>query len=75
MSSLFMRDVYVLRWDKEHKKYHPDEKGQFLSFGITGEYSDMASLQYSSVIVLMVDGTMKNVPIEMVQFINLEEIK
>ena len=56
------RKVKVQKWNG--KEYEPDFIGEFVTWGIQGEYSDCASLVYSSMIVMDDQLKLHNVPIE-----------
>ena len=68
-SELFGKNVMTLKWDKDKKDFFDDMTGLFIAFGMTGEYSDMASLCYSTAIIIDKTNRLHNIPVENIRFI------
>ena len=66
---LFGKNIVILKWDREKGDYFDDIFGRFIAFGIQGEYSNTASLCYSSAIIIDKTNTLHNIPVELVRFI------
>jgi len=71
-SELFGKNVVTLKWDEDTKSYLDDISGRFIAFGMQGEYSDSASLCYSSAIIIDKTNRLHNIAVENIRFI--EEI-
>jgi hypothetical protein len=69
---LFGKQVMTLKWDKDKNDFVDDMYCRFIAFGLQGEYSAMASLCYSSAIVIDKTNKLHNIPVENIRFI--EEI-
>ena len=69
---LFGKNVVTLEWDNEKKDFFDDIYARFICFGLQGEYSENASLCYSSAIVIDKTNKLHNIPVENIRFI--EEI-
>lgn len=65
------RPVMVFKWEKgDDKKFHKveDGAGNFHSFGIDYEEFEFCPGNFSTAIVEMPDGHVRNVPVEMIRF-------
>ena len=71
---LIGRDVIAQKWVNDKSSTVLGKwvniEGKLVAFGIQSEYSDMASLVYSSAIILGDDGQFHNVPVENVKLIS-----
>jgi len=66
--------TYVLEWDG--KNYVPIEDGEgiFVQYGANFEQTrDGCTCQYTSAIVEMPDGMVKNIPLHLIRFLKEEE--
>ena len=69
-----IKEVVWKEWDKKEKRLILKGKGRFVAFGIAGEYSDSASLCYSSMIILSEDNLLHNIPIENVEVLSYKDL-
>ena len=55
-------------------RYHKVSKGfaDFMSFGVESEYADTGSLTYSSAIIKLPCGMLRNIPVENIKVIDHE---
>ena len=70
MNELYGKKVVSIKWDRIKGEYVDDIKGKFIAFGLQGEYSDSASLVYSSAIIFeSITNKLYNIPVENIRFI------
>lgn len=74
-----MRPVTVYEWFRpDDAKYNdPYQRrevgsGTFHQFGVDGEFSSDSGITYTTAIVEMPDGTVKNVPVDLIQFMDVD---
>lgn len=68
-----MKQVQVFKWVKEEGATHYDkvfdEIGHFAQYGVDYEEFESGAGNFSTAIVEMHDGRVRNVPVEMIKFV------
>jgi len=70
-----MRKVIVLKWERKEGQSHHEKvesgTGLFHGWGVDYEEFESGAGNYSTAIIERVGGTIENVPVEMVKFVEL----
>ena len=67
-----VKEVIWTEYDPKKNRQELAGKGIFVAWGVQGEYSDCASLVYSSMIIMSEDKKLHNVPVECVEVLSYE---